>query len=152
MEFIKEWTICICSTLVVATVLSLLAPNSSNGKFYKTLVKIFIFLSFIYPFTQSSFELPQFEPIEPQKLKVSYEEKVANDMVRDKIIDLLKNSKISGAIVDVKSKINDKDEIDIKNIVVIVPDEYEVDYVKKLIFDNLSLNVEVIHIGQQNIG
>lgn len=148
MEFIKEWTICICSTLVVATVLSLLAPNSSNGKFYKTLVKIFIFLSFIYPFTHTNFELPKFESIETQKVQVDYQEKVASDMVRDKIIELLKISNINGAIVDVKSRINNKNEIDIKNIVVIVPDEYELNDVKNLIFDNLSLNVEVIHIGQ----
>lgn len=52
MNLIKEWTFCICSTVIVSVIFSLLAPKGSSGRFYKSVISLFIFISFLFPFTQ----------------------------------------------------------------------------------------------------
>ena len=50
MEFLKEWTVCVCMTLMVSVILSLFAPREKMNGFYKIMISLFIFLSFLYPF------------------------------------------------------------------------------------------------------
>ena len=52
MNLIKEWTFCICSTVIVSVIFSLLAPKGGSGRFYKSVISLFIFISFLFPFTQ----------------------------------------------------------------------------------------------------
>ena len=63
MEFFKQWTIFVCMTVLMCVVFSFLTPKGSMGRFYKMIISLFIFLSFLYPFSQSkiNFDLPEIE-------------------------------------------------------------------------------------------
>ena len=147
MDFIKEWTIYVCITFLVSSVLSYIAPVSSNGRFYKTLVKIFILISFLYPLSNSHYDFKAFEIKLNDNQIISYQQQSANNLIKNEILELLRINNIFGCIIDVNSVVNKNEEIDIKNITVIIPDEYEVSDVKNLIFEKLKLNVDVIYIG-----
>ena len=56
MDYIKSWTFCICITLIVSVIFSILSPNGTMGKFYKVIISVFIFISFLYPLTDFSFD------------------------------------------------------------------------------------------------
>lgn len=147
MDFLKQWTICICLTLVVAVILSLLSPSSSMGRFYKMLISIFVFLSFIYPFADFDFSSLDFDL---STSEVEYENSLNDSsqiMIKNSILNILKSNNVIGAAVDIDSSLIDN-EIYINQILVTVPDEYDTQIVKNIIFDNLSLNAEVVHIGQ----
>ncbi len=56
MDYIKSWTFCICITLIVSVVFSILSPKGTMGKFYKVIISVFIFISFLYPLTDFDFD------------------------------------------------------------------------------------------------
>ena len=49
MEFIKQWTFCVCISLITASIFSLLAPRGSMQGFFKLLISVFVFISFLVP-------------------------------------------------------------------------------------------------------
>ena len=42
MDVVKQWTLNICLTLIGAVILSLVSPRGSMGRFYKTVLSLFI--------------------------------------------------------------------------------------------------------------
>lgn len=142
MDFVKSWTIFVCATVMVSVVLSFMTPKGNLGRFYKTIISLFIFMSFLYPFTQSNikFDIPEMEIINTNC--------ITNSMVENKINDVLKQNNINDGSVNCNSKITNDNEIYIDNITVAVPDEYDKNVVKNIIYNELSLNVEVVHIGE----
>lgn len=59
MSFIKEWALSVTATILISAVLSVLVPKGSMGKLFKTVIAVFIFTSFIIPFT--SFNASDFD-------------------------------------------------------------------------------------------
>lgn len=146
MDFIKEWTFYVCITVIASVIFSFLTPKGSMGDFYKVIISIMIFLSFFYPVSTrglSSLEYPKTEQNE-----YTNSNNTICFMIKQKINETLLKYDIVGADVRCEYELNDKNEIDIKNIQVAVSDEYEIDKVEEIIFDDLQLKVSVIHIGQ----
>lgn len=141
MDFVKSWTIFVCATVMVSVVLSFMTPKGNLGKFYKTIISLFIFMSFLYPFSQSKikFDIPNLEIVNTNC--------ITDNMIEDKIKDTLTLNNVINSQVKCSSNINNDNEIYVDSIVVAVPDEYDKNEVKNIIYDSLSLNVEVVHIG-----
>ena len=142
MDFFKQWTIFVCMTVLMCVVFSFLTPKGSMGRFYKMIISIFIFLSFLYPFSQSkiNFDLP--------KIKMVNTYSINDGMIENQIKTCLLENNIIGANVNCRSSINLDNEIVVEKVVVSVSDDYDTAEVQKIIFDNLSINAEVVHIGQ----
>ena len=51
MDVVKQWTLIICLTLIGAVILSLVSPRGSMGRFYKTVLSLFIIAGFLLPIT-----------------------------------------------------------------------------------------------------
>ena len=103
---------------------------------------LFIFLSFLYPFSQSkiNFDLPE--------IKTANTYSINDEMIESQIKTCLTENSIIGANVNCRSRINSDNEIVVEKVVVSVSDDYDTATVQKLIFENLSINAEVVHIGQ----
>lgn len=148
MNLIKEWTFCICSTVIVSVIFSLLAPKGGSGRFYKSVISLFIFISFLFPFTQISDKKLDFN-LDNINIEVENNtNSIAEGVVKNEIITLLENNSVYSAGVNCSSSVNADNEIMLNSVTVSVADEYDCDIVRQLIYDELSLNVRVIHIGE----
>lgn len=146
MELLKDWTACICITLVVAVAFSLITPKGKMASFYKILISLFIFLSFIYPLKNTSFELNNRDPIfNAEYVEDSYENSVAQ-MLESKINTVLNENGIKNSSIIVKVK-QTNDNIEINSVSVAISDEYEITDVKEIIFEKLGINAEVHKFG-----
>ena len=148
MNLIKEWTFCICSTVIVSVIFSLLAPKGGSGRFYKSVISLFIFISFLFPFTQIDEKKLDFN-LDNINIEVENNtNSIAEGVVKNEIITLLENNSVYSAGVNCSSSVNANNEIVLNSVTVSVADEYDCDTVRQLIYDELSLNVRVIHIGE----
>ena len=148
MNFIKEWTFCICSTVIVSVIFSLLAPKGGSGRFYKSVISLFIFVSFLFPFTQIGDKKLDFNIDNISIETENNTNSIAEGVVKNEIITLLENNSVYSAGVNCSSSVNADNEIVLNSVTVSVSDEYDCDTVRQLIYDELSLNVRVIHIGE----
>lgn len=148
MNLIKEWTFCICSTVIVSVIFSLLAPKGGSGRFYKLVISLFIFISFLFPFTQIGDKKLDFNLDNINIEAENNTNSIAERVVKKEIITLLENNSVYSAGVNCSSSVNADNEIMLNSVTVSVADEYDCDTVRQLIYDELSLNVRVIHIGE----
>lgn len=146
MDYIKSWTFCICITLIVSIIFSILSPNGTMGKFYKVIISVFIFISFLYPLTDFNFDdfkidfnfNTEYENMVESSAKQEIEYAVEKVLTEHKIY----NSSISA---DVQQN---GDEVEINRILVSVTDAYNVEEVKELLMENLGVVAEVKRIGE----
>lgn len=146
MELLKNWTICICITLVVATIFSLIIPTGNMGSFYKIIISLFVFLSFVFPLKDAK--------INNEKLDFGlgiYDENVnENDVISNlieaKINNTLKKHSIDTSTINVDAYQNDY-EIEIKSVLVEVEDMNNSDEIKNIIYNELGINAEVKSLG-----
>lgn len=146
MEFIKTWTVCVCITLIVSVIFMTLSPKGTMGKFYRIIISVFIFLSFIYPLT--NFKLDTFK--NDFKFKDSYSAVAENAVdieIANKIISVLEENNVDFSMVDVETRING-DEITIEEVKISVIDDYDVKEVEKIVLDNLGIIANVKRIGE----
>lgn len=146
MSFIKTWTFCICITLIVSVIFISLTPKGTLGKFYRVIISIFIFVSFLYPLTDFNFSDFKIN----FKVESDYEnfmEDSVNKQVEDAVQKALLNSEIKSSRVSVETSIVGE-EINIERVNVSVIDDYDVDEVEKIIFDNLGIVANVKQIGE----
>ncbi|MDY5242344.1 MAG: hypothetical protein SPH20_01105 [Eubacterium sp.] len=148
MNLIKEWTFCICSTVIVSVIFSLLAPKGCSGRFYKSVISLFIFISFLFPFTQIGDKKLDFNLDNINIEAENNTNSIVEGVVKNEIITLLENNSVYSAGVNCSSSVNANNEIVLNSVTVSVADEYDCDTVRQLIYDELSLNVRVIHIGE----
>ncbi len=148
MEFVKQWTMCVCASLIIAVIFSILTPKGSMKTFFKMLLSVFIFISFILPFTDfkaSDFELPDTDISE--MLNVDRNSSVET-MINSEISTLLKSKGISGFTVTSSANYDAASgEIDVRDIQISVSDDENMKNIEKLVFDNLGLKVRVIRVG-----
>lgn len=147
MEFIKEWTLSVCITLIIATIFSMLSPSGRMERFYKLLISIFICISLIYPFINLSKNDIKLDDYALFSRIESSEENAYENGIEAQIKQLLYENKIIGANIDCDVYING-DEIEISRVQIAIPSEYDKDIVENLIFDELGINAQVIYIGE----
>ncbi|MDE6111160.1 MAG: stage III sporulation protein AF [Eubacterium sp.] len=146
MDYIKSWTFCICITLIVSVIFSILSPKGTMGKFYKVIISVFIFISFLYPLTDFSFDEfkmdfnfnTEYENLVESSAKQEIEYSVGKVLTDNEIY----NSSISAEVEQ------NGDEVLINRILVSVTDDYSVEDVKALLFENLGVVAEVKRIGE----
>ncbi len=138
----------VCITLIISVIFSIFIPKGRMAGFFRIIIALFIFISFVYPlkdFKASDIQMPE------EFVTDSYESSEllsAQTMVESQIKNVLGQNGITGASVSANLKMNDEQQIEIKELTVAVPGEYDTSQVKNMIFDELSLNAEVIYLGQ----
>lgn len=147
MEFIKQWTVCVCVTLIIAVILTVLSPQGRMKRFYTIIISIFVFVSFLYPFKGFDIDSVYFSPdfnysAEQETVNSGYEQMICN-----KIKSVLMDENIVGSAVSTKVTVSDG-EISIDDVQVAVSDEYDKEAVKQIIFDRVGINARVIHNGE----
>ena len=146
MDYIKSWTFCICITLIVSVIFSILSPKGTMGRFYKVIISVFIFISFLYPLTDFSFDEfkidfnfnTEYENLVESSAKQEIEYSVGKTLTDNEIY----NSSISAEVEQ------NGDEVVINRILVSVTDDYNIEEVKALLFENLGVVAEVKRIGE----
>ena len=146
MEFFKQWCFCVCVTLIIAVIFSLFTPKGRMKGFYKILISLFVFTSFIYPFKDFSIKA-----LELPKMSVNTESgnAVYENTVDKQLMKLLRDNGVSGSSVSSDVSVDYKSgEITVLSVRVTVPDEYDTETVRKVIADNTGINAEVVHSGK----
>ncbi len=146
MDYIKSWTFCICITLVLSVIFSVLSPKGSMGRFYKVIISVFIFISFLYPlgdFDASDFRLDfDFES--------EYEnvvEKAAETEVENAVLKMLMENGIYNSSVTAKVS-QQGEEISVDSVNISVTDDYSPKEVKNTVFEKLGIVADVKNIGE----
>jgi len=146
MDFIKNWTFCICITLILSVIFSVLAPKGTMGRFYKVIISVFIFISFLYPLTD--FKMSDFNiGLNFEEEYTDVVESSAENEIENSITVLLENNGIESSAVTAETTLNG-DEITIDRVQVSIIDKYSVSETEKIIFDNIGIVAEVKYIGE----
>ena len=147
MTFLKQWTMCVCVTLVIAVVFSLFTPKGNMKKFYRILISLFVFISFLYPLKdvqRFDFSIPfnQEELFENERLAPFENE------VNSQIKKLLKENGITGAVVSSNLSFKDDSSLSIDEVRISIPDEYGKKETERLVFEKLGIKAKVINSGE----
>lgn len=146
MDFLKQWTFCVCITLIVSVIFLLFTPKGKMSGFYKMVISLFVFLSFLYPLRDFDFKDYDFDYSFSQEEFDTSSEKSYETMLKTQIQSVLEQNKIYHSSIDCCVKIHDG-EAAVKKVVIAVGDEYEPVSVQAVVLDNLGINAQVIHIG-----
>ncbi|MBR1762750.1 MAG: hypothetical protein IJ731_05225 [Eubacterium sp.] len=149
MSFFKEWSFCVCLTLIISVVFSVFAPKGEMKRIYKIMLSVFIFISFIYPFSDfdsSAFHIDTSSGI----LEINENSGSAYETeINMKIKEFLIEKGIVGANVSSSVRFNaESSELEIKEVVISIPDEYSSEDVESLVFDELGINSRVVYVGE----
>lgn len=146
MDFIKNWIFSVCTTLILSVIFSAFIPKGNIGKFYKIIISLFIFVSFIYPLTDYEFknlnvEFPAFSNVYVSELNDS----------NKKNIELLIKTKLQeqniNANVSVECSAN-SEETEIEKISIYVPDGSNAEEIKDFVYKELGLVADVKCLGE----
>lgn len=115
------------------------------GKFFKVILAMFIFVSFIYPIKNADFEfeLPAFDEMEYQDTQEDIYEKI--------ICQNIENTLNEGGYLSSKVSADIKyadEEIEVKSLEVGIMDEFNKDEVKRYLLDSTGFNAEVYYLGE----
>lgn len=148
MDYVKQWTFYVCITVVLSVILSFLTPKNNLGKFYRLIISLFIFASFLYPLGNNGFEMPKLYKIENDFVYKDTTNSIISNAIKSQIQSVLDASNIEDIVVDCDATLDENNNATISSVQVAIPEEYDVDEVREIIFDNLSINAQVIHIGE----
>lgn len=145
MEFIKIWTYSICITLIASVLISLLLPAGTMGRYSKLIISLFIFLSFLLPFANAdlSFALPDIEEEE----FVNENENTYSQLIETEMNSKLNNAGYTGITVNCDVQVKEE-EIEIKRLVLYIPDEYGKKEIFDYVYANFGMIAEVYAVGE----
>jgi hypothetical protein len=115
--------------------------------FYKLIISLFIFISFLYPL--KSFDIEEFkvDAVFDEGNFADVEKSSYEIMINNQVKSVLEENNVIGA--NVSSDINfSNDEIEVNYVQIAVADEYDVNDIENMIFNSLGINARVIHSGQ----
>lgn len=141
MEFFKSWTFSVCSTVLLAAILSLLSPHGGMGRFYKVIISAFVLVSFLLPLG----EIKQHNFKSSLNFESEYYDTQVNSakiQVETLVKQQLDSAGFVGCTVDCAAT-QIGDEIEINNVVVTAPNGSDEDEIKSLILNILGIAVEV---------
>ncbi len=116
--------------------------------FYKLLVGLFVFVSFIYPIKNIkhiNFD-KSLSHIESSALEIN--SNAYANTVNNEINNFLKSEGFEGVGTVSDVYINSENEIIITSVTVSVPDEYDKKEIEKLLLDKLGIKAKVINKGE----
>lgn len=143
MDFIKEWVLCVCITLIISVVFSLLTPKGNMGKIYKIILAMFIFVSFILPLGNSDFdfEFPEMDFEISESQNESYE-----NLVKNNVETVLEQGGYESCIIDCDVEYSNE-EIYVNSLKISVPSQYDNEEIKNYIYDKIGMVAEVYYLG-----
>lgn len=145
MDFIKNWVFCVCITIIISVIFSVASPKGAMGRFYKIIISLFVFISFIFPFTDFDIDEFRFD----FKFENEYQS-VVEDTAVQKVEALVQNELINNGINNAAVSCDvtkQGEELYINSVVISVSDSYDCEEVKKIIYNTLGIISEVKHIG-----
>lgn len=145
MEFINEWTLTVSVTLIISIIFSVLSPKGNMGRYFKIILAMFIFTSFIYPLSGADFEF-DFPVIDDVQYESTQREAYENIICAD-----VKNSLEAGGYTSLKVTASVKyneNEITVKELSIGITDNFDKDEVKKYVSDHTGFNPEVYYLGE----
>lgn len=149
MDFLKEWTFCVCVSLMVAVTVSLFTPKGRMQRFYRLLISLFVFVSFLYPFSGLSGERFSLEDWQLETPAVEENNAVYETAVNAQIKALLEERGVIGASVQSRLKADyATGEITVEDVQIAVPDEYNKEEIANAVFETLGINARVIYLGE----
>ncbi len=116
------------------------------GKFYKVIISVFIFVSFLYPLTD--FDASDF--VLDFDFESEYEnvvENAAKTEVENSVIYMLNQNGINNSSVSAEVT-QQGDEISIERVSISVTDDYSPEDVKNIVFENLGIVADVKNTGE----
>lgn len=146
MDVVKQWTLNICLTLIGAVILSLVSPRGSMGRFYKTVLSLFIIAGFLLPITGG--EKTDFSAYFSD---VTAQAADANSVYESQIESRVKQTLAAAGYKDcsVQASVRIKEqEIYIQKLVVSVPGDMDRQAVAALIKAQLGLQPVVKGLGE----
>lgn len=143
MSFIKQWILSVCITLIISVIFSVLAPNGSMGRFYKIVISVFIFASFIVPLVNFDFSDLVIDYDFETDYSIQIEDSAEANLKR-LITQQLADVGINNAEIDMLLDKNKNDEIVIQNITVCINEKSRTEEIKTMLFNNLGLVCEVV--------
>lgn len=145
MEVLKNWTFNICITLLVSTIISVLLPTGSIGKYAKIIVSLFILLSVLTPIAGENFKIDF--PVYEYSESIDENNQVYSALIETKISESLISSGYSG--INISCEINTNNgEITVEKIIAVIPDKYSKNEIKEYIFNELGFVAEVYYVGE----
>ena len=146
MDVVKQWTLNICLTLIGAVILSLVSPRGSMGRFYKTVLSLFIIAGFLLPITGG--EKADFSAYFSD---VTAQAADANSVYESQIESRVKQTLTAAGYKDcsVQASVRIKEqEIYIQKLVVSVPGDMDREAVAALLKAQLGLQPVVKGLGE----
>lgn len=145
MDFIKNWTFSICLTLIISLVFSIISPKGNMGRFYKVIIAVFIFASFIIPAAE----------FEPSDLAVDFDIEseyydVSAEAAKSQVETLIRNELNKNNIEPEKIECNvssSGNEISIDSVIITVSNNYDAEEVEKMLLDSLGIAAQVRYMG-----
>lgn len=145
MDFLKEWTLTISVTLIISIIFSVLTPKGNMGRYFKVILAMFIFVSFIYPVKNADFEF-SFPEFDDSVITDSQSEAYKN-IITENIGRLLEDGGYLSSVVNADISCSGS-EIDMKKLEIGILDEFNKDEVKKYIAEKTGFNAEVYYLGE----
>lgn len=145
MEFIKEWTLTVSVTLIISIIFSVLSPKGNMGRYFKIILAMFIFTSFIYPLSGADmeFDFPVMDEIQYEDTqRETYENIICADVKSTLESGGYTSSKVTASIK------YSENEITVKELSVGITDNFDKDEVKKYVSDQTGFNAEVYYLGE----
>lgn len=154
MEFIQSWTYSVCLTVLIACVFSILVPRSSVGKLMKMMIGVFIFVSFIVPF--SDFDWSVFaQELSPSAAGSSIEEEYYDQnlqnietAVENTVLQALGQAGITGCTAEAQAVYADS-YVEVERVTVCVPPGTDADSVRAVISEKTGINADIITGGAE---
>ena len=116
--------------------------------FYKILIALFVFISFIYPFRDFKVLDIDFDAYLPRSDVEAQGSVQYENMINSQIKSVLEEKGVRSAVVSSGVRLDyESNEIIVDSVQVAVGDEYDIKRVEKIIFDSMGINAKVIHIG-----
>lgn len=145
MEFIKEWTLTVSVTLIISIIFSVLSPKGNMGRYFKIILAMFIFTSFIYPLSGADIEFDFPVPDRAQyedTQRETYENIICADVKSTLESGGYTSSKVTASIK------YSENEITVKELSIGITDNFDKDEVKKYVSDQTGFNAEVYYLGE----
>ena len=154
MEFIQSWNNSVCLTVLIACIFSILVPRSSVGRLMKMMIGVFIFVSFIVPF--SDFDWSVFaQEFSPSAGSDSIEEDYyaqnlenIETALQNTVLQALGDAGLAGCTVDVQAVYTDG-YVEVSGVQVQVPSGMDAGTVQSVILEKTGINADIIAVGAE---
>lgn len=112
MEVIKSWALSVTAAAIITAVISLISPSGALEKSVKTVISLFMLLSFIAPFVK--FDTNELFSADVEHINEWIEDNKLKKEVEYETISILKNEIVTRINTYINENIKSKSEVDVK--------------------------------------